>query len=275
MSSTDVTTLRPEMPTNPLPREIAPGVFWLSECYPIRYQGRWLHSYNAAYLVTGSERSAMVDTGITAIHEVVLEQVEELTSGERPEIEHVFVTHSEMSHCGGVGKVLKRYPKATVAGEISDMHLVYPGFEDRMQFIEPGARFDLGDTEIVVVESVFRDLVYSRWFFDTQRKVLFAADGFAYAHVHDAADCGRMAEEAEDLDLVAQMQRFAFAAFNWTRFVDVEPYIERLDALLEELGVEVIAPTHGLPIGDLPKTMPKVREGFRAMRDYTGPVDPG
>jgi flavorubredoxin len=263
---------RPVMPPNPLPREIAPGIFWLSECYPIRYVDRWLHSYNAAYLVVGEKHSALIETGITAIHKVVLRQAEELIAAGRPDIRHAFVSHSEMSHCGGVGSVLDRFPQATAHGEISDLHLVFPQLEDRMFFAEPGERFDLGGTEIVVLESVFRDLMYSRWYFDTKRKVLFPGDGFAYGHLHDAVDCGHFAEETQELDIVSQMARFAFAAFHWTLYVDIEPYIERLDALLEEYDVQMIAPTHGLVISDLDATMPTVREGFRAMKHYVTPA---
>jgi hypothetical protein len=34
--------------------------------------------------------------------------------------------------------------------------------------------------------------------------------------------------------------------------------------MLNDLEVDIIAPTHGLPILDIPTTMPKVREGLIA-----------
>ncbi len=40
---------------NPLPREIAPGVFWLGDCLEQEYQGRAYHSYNAAFLLLFDE----------------------------------------------------------------------------------------------------------------------------------------------------------------------------------------------------------------------------
>ncbi len=73
-----------------------------------------------------------------------------------------------------------------------------------------------------------------------------------------------MAEEAADLDLPDMTAQFAELAFAWTRYVDIEPYIERLNHFLfEELDVRLIAPTHGLPIGDPAQTMPSVSEGLR------------
>ena len=38
---------------NPLPRELAPGVFWLGQCMEQPWQGETLHNYNSVYLVRG------------------------------------------------------------------------------------------------------------------------------------------------------------------------------------------------------------------------------
>jgi flavorubredoxin len=263
----------PRQPGNPLPREIAPGVYWLSQCYTVPTLQAVLHAYNAAYLVVGDRHAALVETGITDVSDVVLEQVDALLAGSSVTVRYVFVTHSEMAHCGGVGKALARYPGSTVHGDICDLHLVFPAFADRMHFAEPADRFDLGGTEIVVVESVFRDLVYSRWFFDTKRKVIFTGDGFAYSHYHDPVNCGRFAEEATGLDIAGEMARFAGSAFHWTHYVDIEPYLDRLDVVLRELGVAMIAPTHGLVISDPARTMPTIRDGFRGMRDFTAAAE--
>lgn len=257
----------PTMPHNPLPREIAPGVFWLSECFPVLYNGAWLHTYNAAFLIVGEKSAALIETGITAAHLIVLEQVDKILAGRNVTVDYVFVTHSEMSHCGGVGKVLGKYPNARMIGEVCDLHLVFPDLAHRIEFAEPGDSFDLGGRQLTVHESVFRDLIHSRWFLDSASGTLFTGDGFAYSHVHDACDCGHLAEEATSLKIDEQMQRFAFSAFHWTQFVDIEPYVARMDALLQELEVRMIAPTHGLPISDLSQTMPIVRQGFRGMKE--------
>ena len=39
-------------------------------------------------------------------------------------------------------------------------------------------------------------------------------------------------------------------------------YADKLEELMAELNVEIVAPTHGLPIRDIALTMPKVREGL-------------
>jgi len=48
-----------------------------------------------------------------------------------------------------------------------------------------------------------------------------------------------------------------------TQFVDMKPYLDRLDELVfEELDTQLIAPTHGLPIRDPLMTMKEIRRGF-------------
>jgi flavorubredoxin len=260
--------IHPSTP-NPLPRELAPGVFWLGECRVNAAGGRETHGYNSVYAVAGERHSALVDGGITTSNPVILAQFESLAA-ELPPPRYIFVTHSEMAHASAVGHMLARYPELTVHGDVSDLHLVFPQFADRFHFAEPGDRFDLGGTEIVVVESVFRDLVHSRWYYDTTRRVLFTGDGFAYTHFHEDGACGHLAEESATLDIGTGMARFAEAAFHWTRFVDVEPYIARLEWLIfEELGAELIAPAHGVPIGDPAATMPEVNAGLRQIPKLT------
>ena len=251
-----------------LPREIAPGVFWLGVCMEVPFEGKIVHGYNSSYLVVGDQHSAFIETGITFQSRAIIEQFDKLKrERDLPDPRYLFVSHGEMAHSGGVGLILDRYPEATVHGEVSDLHMVFPQFADRQHFAEPGERFDLGGREVVVTECVFRDLIHSRWYFDTGARVLFPGDGFAYGHYHEDGACGHFAEEAPDVDVVNGVSRFALLAFHWTQFVDIEPYIARLDELIfDELGVQLVAPTHGLPISDLKATMPYIREGMRGMR---------
>jgi len=48
---------------NRMPREIAPGVFWIGDCLAQLHKGRIYHGYNAAFLVAGESASVLVETG--------------------------------------------------------------------------------------------------------------------------------------------------------------------------------------------------------------------
>lgn len=247
------------------PRELAPGVFWLGECGEIPFRGEVLHTGNSVYLVAGQECCAIVEGANSFQAGVVLDQIEGLIAQRGlPEVRYVFVTHSEVPHAGGVGHMLTRFPNAVACGGVGDLPLIFPQFADRIRFSEVGEHFDLGGSELRVVEAVFRDMPYTRWAFDTRRRVLFSGDGFSFSHLHDASQCRALAEEIPGLDIAGMMALFIVAAFHWVEYVDVEPFITRMDELVfEELRAELLAPTHGLPIGDPAATLPAIREGLR------------
>lgn len=246
-----------------LPRELRPGVFWLGDCLEQKARGRTYHSYNAAFLLVGTESSCLIETGHPKDFPVIDRQMNELLGdGKRPPLRHLFLTHEETPHSGGLGRVLQCYKDVLVHGDVSDYHLAFPQYADRLRSMEEGDEIDLGGRRLRAVEPIIRDLRTTWWGFDTAEKVLFPGDGFAYSHYHQDGHCGQLAEEADSLDLGDVSAVFAEKALFWTKFADMRPYIERLERQLETLDVQFIAPTHGLPISDVKRTVPKVMEGL-------------
>ena len=254
-------------PKNPLPREIAPGVFWLGDCLEQQHQGKTYHSYNAAFLLVGDDASMLIETGHPKDFPEIERQMIELLSDDRPPLKYLFITHQETPHSGGLGRVLQNWPGITVHGDIADYHLAFPQHADQLRPMEVGDEIDLGGRKMIAVEPVIRDLRTSLWAFDTGAKVLFPGDGFAYSHYHWDGHCGCVAEEAESLDLQDVLAVFAERALYWTTTTDMNIYVDKLEELMAELDVQVVAPTHGLPVTNLAVTMPKVRDGLIAEGD--------
>ena len=249
-----------------LPREIAEGVFWLGACLPTAAFDNVtvVHAYDSAFLVNGSERSILIEAGHTIDWPVLDEQLTEVIAAGAHEPSHLFVSHSELPHAGCIGHLLERFPDAVGCGDVSDLHLVFPQFADRLLAMADADVIDLGDSEVGVHRGRFVDYPSTLWAFDSRRRVLFAGDGFAYAHFHAAGQCGHVAEEVPWLDVPSTTAMFAEAAFFWTRFVDIEPYIDALNEFVNaELKPAIIAPTHGLPITDPVETFALVAEGLR------------
>ncbi|WP_439552164.1 MBL fold metallo-hydrolase [Falsiroseomonas sp.] len=246
---------------NPLPREITPGVFWLGDCLEQRAKGKIYHTYNAAFLICGTEASMLVETGHPKDFPLIDRQMQEILSTRAP-LKYLFVTHQETPHAGGLGRVLSRYPEALLCGDVSDYHLAFPQYEHRLLPMKEGDRIPLGGRDFVAVEPVIRDLRTTWWGFDSGSRVLFPGDGFAYSHYHEDGHCGLCAEEASSLDLPDVSAVFADRALFWTKFTDMNHYVDRLRLLLERLDVKVIAPSHGLPILDPEATVPKLIEGL-------------
>lgn len=267
-----------------LPRELAPGVHWLGDCLEQPYRGEIFHGYNSSYLIVGEHSSALVEAGFPQDLETMESQLDGLLRQGLPPLRYVFTTHQETPHSSGLGRLLTRYPTAVACGDVSDFHLVFPDLVDQMKPLAIGDVVDLGGTELLIVDPVIRDLNTTQWAFDTAHGVLFPGDGFAYSHYHRDGHCGCLAEEAGTLDIPDMTALFAELALHWTTFRDMTPFVARLERLvLEELPVRLIAPTHGLPIGDVGSTLPLVVEGLflgslgERAAERTGPpyVGPG
>lgn len=252
-------------PGRPMPREIAPGVWWLGDCLEQHFKGKIYHGYNAAFMVVGSKASILIDTGHPKDFPVIEQHMDKiLRANPGSPLTHLFLTHQETPHSGGLGRVLARWPGLHVCGDMSDYHLAFPQYADRMHFMREGDEVDLGDRKFVAVEPVIRDLRTSWWGFDTKTRSLFPGDGFAYSHYHWDGHCGMIAEEAATLDLPDVCAVFQERALFWTTFVDMDRYVERLEWLMDKLDVQVVAPSHGLPVTDLARTYPLIREGLLA-----------
>jgi flavorubredoxin len=163
----------------------------------------------------------------------------------------------------------------TLHGDVSDYHLAFPQFADRLRPMVAGDSLDLGNRWLTTLDSVIRDLRTTLWLFDERERVLFPGDGLAYSHFHEQGHCGLLAEEAQDLDLKDVSAVYAERALFWTKFADMNVYIEEFERMVDALDVRLLAPTHGLPVGDIERTMPKVMEGllFGAEAEMTAQGD--
>ena len=248
-----------------LPRELAAGVHWLGTCHAFKSpRGGVLHTNNSMYLVCGEDAARLAATGAVQAGESSSRQLDELMSAGAPPVRWVWPTHQETPHSGGIARWMARFPDAQLCGNVQDYHLLYPELEHRFEPMTVGDRIDLGGTELVMVEPVLRDLSSTLWAFHTRGRVLFTSDGYSLFHYHDVGHCGRLADEViVGLDLEVALGLSNDIVLYWSRFLDIDPYIDRIEALVRELGVEVIASTHGLPIVDLPRTLPVANEALR------------
>jgi glyoxylase-like metal-dependent hydrolase (beta-lactamase superfamily II) len=251
----------PDRP-NPLPRELAPGLFWLGECYETPYQGRPLHMYNSVFLIRGSAGSMMVEAGNPLHLDVVEEQVAGLLD-EPDELRHIWVTHQETPHAAGLGRLLERFPAAEVRADVRDYHLVFPRLTDRFRPLAIGESIDLGDRQFTALQPIIKDLISTQWGYDSLSHGLFPGDAYAYAHYHEDDHCGKLAEEAPELPIADLAAIFAELALYWWTFTDMEPYVAAIQQQLDELEVELIMPTHGLPIADVDAIVPRILDGLR------------
>jgi len=186
-------------------------------------------SYNA-YLVQGSEKTALLDSVDTVDAEVLLAQLAQV-----PTLHYVVAHHAEQDHSGAIPAVLQKYPEAQVvctpkAKEILMDHL--PIAADRFQTVADGATLSLGDKTLQFVHAPWVHWPETMLTYLREDKILFTCDLFGTHFASSALYAGA----SPAIDEAAQ------------RFY---------------AGIDLIAPSHG-PIHDQPERI------LAAYRDWTG-----
>jgi flavorubredoxin len=248
------------------PQEIAPRVWWLSQCLEVPLAGLPTHVHTAPYLLLGSEQTLLWDTGPPtewdSVHALVARVL-----GER-RLDWIVPSHPEVAHAGNVARLLAAYPEARVLGDVRDYHVFFPGLVDRFVAREQGRPLDLGGVEFTLVPALIKDLPSSQWGYESNGRVLFVADAFSYSHqpplpgddrpLHLPGECVSTSSELGAPPGPEQVVWITKAALYWTRFVPLDDYRQELEDLLQRYPAELIAPAHGAVIDNPDDVLPAV-----------------
>ncbi len=109
-------------------------------------------SYNA-YLVQGSEKTALIDTVDPTMSHVLFGRLNQLGT---EHLDYVIANHAEQDHSGTLPQILERYPEAQVVctpkckGMLVDLGLAP---EDRILAVDDGATLSLGDRTLEFIRA--------------------------------------------------------------------------------------------------------------------------
>lgn len=224
-------------------REIRPNVWWMGA---IDWERRLFDeliplpdgtSYNA-YLVKGSEKTALIDTAEPTLSDALMHQLEDV-----PSIDYLIVQHVEQDHSGTVPLVLERYPDAQViasakgAPMLTD-HLGVP--PERIHAVQDGDRLSLGQQTLQFIDAPWVHWPETMLTYLVEEKLLFTCDLFGSHVATDAlfSGDGRHICEAAKRYYAEIMMPFASL---------IRGHLERIQAL----DIDMIAPSHG-PVHDQP-----------------------
>jgi len=194
-------------------------------------------SYNA-YLVKGSEKTALIDTVDPTKTALLMAQL-----GDVPQLDYLIVQHVEQDHSGSVPAVLDRYPQARVLctpkakGMIGD-HLHVP--EDRITTVEDGETLSLGDRTFEFVHAPWVHWPETMLTYLRQDKVLFPCDLFG-SHVA-TTDL-----YVTDKERVYEAAKRYYAEIMMPFRAVIKGHLEKLTSY----DIATIAPSHG-PVYDDP-----------------------
>jgi len=193
-------------------------------------------SYNA-YLVQGSEKTALLDTVDPSKSDVLFANLEGL-----PRIDYVVAHHGEQDHSGTLPAVLSRFKEAKLLATTKGKDILIDLLripEERIAIVEDGESLSLGDKTL--------EFIYMPWVhwpetmvsYLREDRILFTCDLFG-SHL---ATSDLYADEAR----VYEPAKRYYAEIMMPFHKAIEKHLERVRAI----DAALIAPSHG-PIYDRP-----------------------
>ncbi len=197
-------------------------------------------SYNA-YLVRGSDKTALLDTVEPAKADVLLGTLAGAGVGK---IDYVVAHHAEQDHSGSLPDVLLIYPEAKVVTnpKCKQMLIDLLGIDDdKFITVEDGQKLSLGDKTLHFVYTPWVHWPETMCTYVPEEKTLFSCDFFG---AHLAASSLFADDQAE----VYESAKRYYAEIMMPFRKQIRAHL----AKLEKLEIETIAPSHG-PAYDRPK----------------------
>jgi flavorubredoxin len=224
-------------------REIRPKVWWMGaidgerrlfdELIPLP-QGT---SYNA-YLIEGSEKTALIDTADPSTSDVLLRQLAEVAS-----LEYLIVQHVEQDHSGTVPRVLEQYPEAQLIASPKAAPMIADHLGvllEEIRVVEDGDTLSLGDRTLEFIDAPWVHWPETMLTYLREEKLLFTCDLFGS---HLATD----ALFSEDGQQVCEAAKRYYAEIMMPFARLIRGHLEKI----RSLDVEMIAPSHG-PVHNQP-----------------------
>ncbi|UCB52433.1 MAG: FprA family A-type flavoprotein [Candidatus Zixiibacteriota bacterium] len=206
-------------------------------------------SYNA-YLIKGSEKTALLDTVDPTKEEELVAHLKEL---DIERIDYVVSHHAEQDHSGAIPRILKDHPEAKVVTNPKCksmlMDLLHIS-DDKFTTVDDRETLSLGDKTL--------EFLYTPWVhwpetmstYLREDKILFSCDFFgAHLATNDLF--------VKDKALVYESAKRYYAEIMMPFRAPIRKNLEKI----KDLKIEMIAPSHG-PVHDEPEFI------FDAYRDW-------
>jgi len=197
-------------------------------------------SYNA-YLIKGSEKTALIDTVDPPMTEKLLENLARLNVRN---IDYVVANHAEQDHSGALPKVLEHYPNATVVATLKCKNLLTELLlipENRIKTVEDGETLSLGDKTLEFIHAPWVHWPETMLTYLREEKILFPCDLFGS---HLATSDLYVTDEATVYEAAKRYYAEIMMPFRTV--------IQRNLEKIKDLQIDVIAPSHG-PVYDKPE----------------------
>ncbi|MCD6445939.1 FprA family A-type flavoprotein [Candidatus Bathyarchaeota archaeon] len=197
-------------------------------------------SYNA-YLVKGSEKTALIDTVDPTMANVLITNLQLLNI---EKIDYIIVNHAEQDHSGTLPQILKLYPNAKAVATPKCKNLLMELLlipEDKIVTVKDGETLSLGDKTLEFIYAPWVHWPETMLTYLREEKILFTCDLFGS---HFATSNLYVKDDAT---LYEAAKRYYAEIMMPFRTV-IQKNLEKIKGL----NIEIIAPSHG-PIYDKPE----------------------
>ena len=228
------------------PRMIKDGIYWVGA---VDWDRRIFDdliplpdgtSYNA-YLIQGSEKTALIDTVDPDMAYILLDRLAQLGT-ER--IDYVIANHAEQDHSGTLPQILASHPEAqVVCTPKCKTMLVDLGLapEDRFLTVDDGATLSLGDRTLEFIHAPWVHWPETMLTYLQEDKILFPCDFFG-SHL-----------ATSDLYVTNEGQVYEAAKRYYAEIMmPFRKAIQKNLKRVQEFEISLIAPSHG-PMYDRPE----------------------
>jgi flavorubredoxin len=218
------------------PRKIVEKVYWLGA---IDWNRRLFDaliplpdgtSYNA-YLVQGSEKTALLDAVDPSTSDTLLAQLRDI-----PQLDYVISHHAEQDHSGAIPAVLEKYPEAQVLTSSKAKNMLVDLLaiaEKRITPVEDGETLSLGDKTLKFIYTPWVHWPETMVTYLEEDRILFSCDFFG-SHLATT-------------DLYGEEERVYEPAKRYYAEI-MMPFSGAIKGNLEKLkayDINIIAPSHG------------------------------
>jgi len=197
-------------------------------------------SYNA-YLIKGSQKTALIDTVDPAFKDVLLDNLDQLGI---KKLDYVIFNHAEPDHSGSIREVLEKYPEAKAFCTEKCKAILMDRFmvpEDKFKTVADKETLPLGGRTLEFIHAPWVHWPETMLTYLQEEKILFPGDFFG-SHI-----------ATTDMFVRNSGQEFEAAKRYWAEIMmPFRPQIQKNLEKLKPYKLDIIAPSHG-PLHDKPE----------------------
>lgn len=205
------------------------------------------------YLIKDGSHALLVDTGVAAHRDLVVQQLKELIGDQTPL--SIFLTRFEPDCLSNLAEIVEKFPVEHVYGggvsnpfdffdDLStDEQLRHDYHVDIVRKI-PGDVLRLSEQRTLTLVVTSIRLLATFWAYDHETRTLFTSDTFGHMQLR-GIDETPVFSKANDTATVDTVRQHLLTKFDWLSGAEKEPLQRDLHDIFDQFPVEVIAPTHG------------------------------